>query len=135
MSSLRCLFLHRIVVSSEATLPSPDTCDPVGMVITVASAELAPVNDPGDDWDIAPPGAVKENCSLLFHPELDFAGQMSTIFTLGLFQARNLRAATADNLRVDINLVTGKVYKAILCSIQNQKDMRPFSSNRGTWAK
>ena len=37
------------VVSGGATLPSPDTCDPVGMVITVASAELAPVNDPGDD--------------------------------------------------------------------------------------
>ena len=37
------------VGSGGATLPSPDTCDPVGMVITVASAELAPVNEPGDD--------------------------------------------------------------------------------------
>ena len=35
--------------SGGATLPSPETCDPVGIVITVASAELAPVSDPGDD--------------------------------------------------------------------------------------
>ena len=54
------------VASSGATLPSPD-----GMVITVAaSAELAPVIEPGDDCD-AFPGAAKENCSLLFPPELD----------------------------------------------------------------
>ena len=72
------------VVSGGATLPSPVTCDPVGMVITVASAELAPVNDPGDDWDIVPPGAAKESCSLLFPPELDVASQRSTIFSFGL---------------------------------------------------
>ena len=36
-------------VSGGATLPSPDACDPVGMVVAVASAELAPVNDPGDN--------------------------------------------------------------------------------------
>ena len=35
--------------SGGATLPSPETCDPVDIVITVASAELAPANDPGDD--------------------------------------------------------------------------------------
>ena len=55
------------------------------MVITVASAELAPVvNDPGDDWDIVPPGAAKESCSLHFPPELDVASQMSAIFSFGL---------------------------------------------------
>ena len=37
------------VGSGGTTLPSPDKCDPFGMVIAVASAELAPVNDPGDD--------------------------------------------------------------------------------------
>ena len=37
------------VCSGGTTLPSPETCDPVGIVITVASAELGPVNDPGDD--------------------------------------------------------------------------------------
>ena len=37
------------VVSGGATSPSPNICDPVGMVTIVASAELAPVNDPGDD--------------------------------------------------------------------------------------
>ena len=49
------------------------------MVITVASAELAPVSEPGDDRDAAPPGAAKENCPLLFPPELDIAGSVLAI--------------------------------------------------------
>ena len=60
------------VASSGAILPSPDICDVEGMVITVAaSAELAPVIEPGDDCDAFPSGAAKENCPLLFPPELD----------------------------------------------------------------
>ena len=63
------------VVSSGATLPPPDICDVDGVVITAAaSAELAPVIEPGDDCDVFPPGAAKENCPLLFPPELDIAG-------------------------------------------------------------
>ena len=65
------------VVSGGATLPSPATCDPVGMVI-IASAELAPVSEPGNDCDAAPPGAAKENYPLLFPPELDIAGSVLT---------------------------------------------------------
>ena len=60
------------VVSRGATPPSPEICDVDGIVITVAaSAELAPVIEPGEDCDAFPPGAAKENCSLLFPPELD----------------------------------------------------------------
>ena len=60
------------VVSSGATLPLPEACDVDGMVITVAvSTELASLIEPGDDCDAFPPGAAKENCSLLFPPELD----------------------------------------------------------------
>ena len=60
------------VISRGATPPSPEICDVDGVVITVsASAELAPVIEPGEDCDAFPPGAAKGNCSLLFPPELD----------------------------------------------------------------
>ena len=60
------------VVSHGAIPPSPEINDVDGIVITVAaSAELAPVIEPGDDCDAFPSGAAKENCPLLFPPELD----------------------------------------------------------------
>ena len=60
------------VVSSGAAPPLPEACDVGGIVITVAvSIELASLIEPGDDCDAFPPGAAKENCSLLFPPELD----------------------------------------------------------------
>ena len=60
------------VVSHGAIPPSPEINDVDGIVITVAaSAELAPVIEPGEDCDAFPPGGAKENCPLLFAPELD----------------------------------------------------------------
>ena len=79
------------VISGGAILPSPDTCDPVGMVIIVASAELAPVSEPGDDCDAAPP----ENCPLLFPPELDIAG---SVFTIVVVVSHKL--VTSERLRL-----------------------------------
>ena len=74
------------------------------MVIIVPSAELAPVSAPGDDCDAAPPGAAKENCPLLFAPELDIAGSMLTVAVAVSHKLVTSERLPADNLRVDINL-------------------------------
>ena len=62
------------VVSSGATPPLPEACDVDGTVITVVvSIELASLIELGEDCKAFPPGAAKENCPLLFPPDLDIA--------------------------------------------------------------